>query len=91
MSEVGIAQLRQNLKNWIARAQRGDEVIVTERGRPVARLTGITTPSALEELMAAGHVSQPRSARPRAAAQRRVKSTGSVSEYVSSARDARRA
>lgn len=90
MSEVGVAQLRQDLKDWIARAQNGDEVIVTERGRPVARLTGITAPSALERLTAEGHISQPRSTRPHAAAQRRVKSAGSVSDYVSSARDARR-
>lgn len=90
MSEVGVSQLRQDLKDWIARAQSGDEVIVTDRGRPVARLTGITTPAALDRLIAEGLVSQPQVPRPRAATQRRVKSAGAVSAYVTAARDARR-
>lgn len=91
MSEVGITELRQGLKDWIARAQQGDEVIVTDRGRPVARLTGITTPSALDRLVAEGRITPPRGPRPRATAQQRVRSAGSVSSYVAEARDPRRA
>ena len=36
--EVGIRELRLNLSRYVARAKTGAEVIVTDRGRPVARL-----------------------------------------------------
>jgi len=35
--EVGVRELRTNLSQWIARAKRGQEVVITERGKPVAR------------------------------------------------------
>lgn len=36
--EVGIRDLRLNLSRYVARARRGTNVIVTDRGQPVARL-----------------------------------------------------
>lgn len=39
--EVGIRELRLNLSRYVARAKTGTEVVVTERGRPVARLVQI--------------------------------------------------
>lgn len=39
--EVGIRELRLNLSRYVARARTGTEVIVTDRGRPVARLAPI--------------------------------------------------
>jgi prevent-host-death family protein len=36
--KVGIRELRENLSSYLARVKGGDEVLVTERGRPVARL-----------------------------------------------------
>jgi prevent-host-death family protein len=36
--EVGIRELRLNLSRYVARVREGVEVIVTDRGRPVARL-----------------------------------------------------
>ena len=36
--EVGIRELRLNLSRYVARVQTGTEVIVTDHGRPVARL-----------------------------------------------------
>lgn len=90
MSEVGIAELRQSLKDWIARAQEGDEIIVTDRGKPVARLTGIAAASTLDRLVAEGRITQPRGARPRATETPRIRSAGGVSSYVSEARDLRR-
>lgn len=39
--EVGIRELRLHLSKYVARAKRGTEVVVTERGTPVARLVGI--------------------------------------------------
>jgi prevent-host-death family protein len=35
---VGVRELRQNLSVYLRRVQRGESLVVTERGRPVARL-----------------------------------------------------
>jgi prevent-host-death family protein len=39
--KVGIRELRLNLSRYVARAKNGTEVVVTERGQPVARLVQI--------------------------------------------------
>ena len=36
--EIGIRELRLNLSRYVARVREGAEVIVTDHGRPVARL-----------------------------------------------------
>jgi len=36
--EVGIREFRLNLSKYVARARQGTNVIVTDRGHPVARL-----------------------------------------------------
>lgn len=35
---VGIRELRENLRSYLEQVKNGDEVLVTERGRPVARI-----------------------------------------------------
>lgn len=35
---VGIAELKARLSQYLARVQSGEELIVTDRGRPVARI-----------------------------------------------------
>ena len=35
---VGVRELRENLRSYLERVKEGDEVLVTERGRPIARL-----------------------------------------------------
>jgi len=39
--ETSVCELGQDLASWLQRVQAGNEVIVTERGRPVARLTQV--------------------------------------------------
>ncbi len=90
MIEVGVARLRRDLKEWLARAQTGDEILVTDRGTPVARLTGVDVPSALERLVTEGHISQPGRSRPNARGLRRVRAAGPVAEYIVAEREARR-
>lgn len=91
MLEVGVAELRRELKRWVERAQAGEEVVVTDRGRPVARLIGAGVPSALERLTDEGRVSRPTHHRPSARGLRRIEAQGGASEYVTSEREARRA
>ena len=38
--DVGITQLRAELAHWIDHARAGNEVVVTDRGAPVARIVG---------------------------------------------------
>jgi len=93
MAEVGVAQLRRELKDWLDRVQSGDEVVITDRGRPVARLRGIETTSLLDRLAEEGRISgTPDARRPTARGRRRVTSNGDddVAARIAAERDARR-
>jgi prevent-host-death family protein len=54
MSEVGIRALKQNASAVVAEAAAGETVTITDRGRPVARMTAIPK-SRLQALIDAGH------------------------------------
>lgn len=53
MIEVGIRALKQNASAVVARVAAGEIITITDRGRPVARMTPIR-PSRVEEMIAAG-------------------------------------
>jgi prevent-host-death family protein len=84
--EVGIRDLKNGLSRYIDRVREGEEVIVTDHGRPVARLSSIDrSTERLAELVTSGVVrppSQPTRQRPA----RRIKAKGSVSELVAEQR-----
>ena len=84
--EVGVRDLKNNLSRYLDRVKAGEEVIVTDRGRPVARLTALDAPTdRLAELIATGTVRPPkRKTRHRPA--RRIKSKGPVSDLVAEQR-----
>jgi prevent-host-death family protein len=91
MAEVGVAQLRRELKEWLDRARSGDEVVITERGRPVARLSAIDVAPLLDRLTEEGLISAtPRTPRPRARDRKRVKADGSVADLLVAERERRR-
>jgi prevent-host-death family protein len=56
---VGIRDLRENLRSWLGRVKAGDQIIVTERGKPVARLEALGAESRLDELIRLGVVRPP--------------------------------
>lgn len=80
--EVGVRELRDNLSRWIGRAKRGQEIVITDRGKPVARLTKVDESPALDRLVARGLVTPAR--RPKTKIQRKdlIKTKGSVSDLV---------
>ena len=91
MTEVGVAEFRRDLRAWLERANAGEEILVTERGAPVARVMGAGRSTTLERLVAEGVVTPPRSARkPRATGARRARASGSVSDFIIAERDERR-
>jgi prevent-host-death family protein len=85
--DVAVSELRAHLSEWLERAREGQEVVITERGVPVARLLGVGATAALEQLTAEGVIARPvRAQRPVAAARSRPRSRRSVAELVSEQR-----
>jgi prevent-host-death family protein len=84
--EVGVRDLKNNLSRYLGQVEAGVEVVVTDRGRRVARLTGIddVVGDKLAALIEAGVVRPPTSK----VRQRPVPlpSAGSVSELVAEQR-----
>ncbi len=80
--EVGVRELKNNLSRYLERVRAGDQVVVTDHGRPVARLTPMDAGTdRLAELVAAGVVQAPKdSTRHRPA--RRVRAKTTVSDLV---------
>lgn len=76
--------LHDRLSEHLERVEDGAEVLVTRRGRPVARLSAVDARSPLEDLVQRGLVTPPH--RPRGARRARVKGRGSVADLVSEQR-----
>lgn len=71
-TDVTVTDLRAHLSTWLDRARGGDDVVITDRGVPVARLTGLATVATIERLTAEGLISRPATAkRPRASGRAR--------------------
>lgn len=85
--DVAVTDLRAHLSEWLNRARAGDEVVITDRGVPVARLTGLTTTTILDRLTAEGTIGQPASSRrPTASDRSRPRPRRPLSEVVSDQR-----
>lgn len=61
--EVGIRELRNQLSKWVARVRKGEEVVITDRGKPVARLVPVDGESSYDRLVREGVITPPRSKR----------------------------
>ena len=53
---VGIRELRAKLSSYLDRVKAGEDVVVTERGRPVARISAPDGMDTLARLIAEGRV-----------------------------------
>jgi len=78
--EVGVRELHDRLSEHLERVQRGEQALVTRRGQPIARLSGVDGSDPLEDLVRRGLVKLP--VRPRKRHPPRVKARGSVSELI---------
>jgi prevent-host-death family protein len=75
--QVGIRELKQRLSEMIDLAASGEDIIVTDRGTPRARLSGLAPHGLLEQGIAEGWIrpplrSGPIGQAPRVRAERRV-------------------
>jgi prevent-host-death family protein len=85
--DVAITELRAHLSDWLARAREGHEIVVTDRGLPVARLLGVDATASLERLTAEGVISRPSTpTRPTARGRRRPRAKRPVADQVSEQR-----
>jgi prevent-host-death family protein len=56
MIEVGIRELKNALSRYLRKVRRGETVVVTDRGEPVARIIPAGVPEHIAKLMAQGEV-----------------------------------
>jgi prevent-host-death family protein len=86
--DVAVTELRGNLRAWLDRARHGEEIVITDRGVPVARIVATDAAATLERLTAEGVIARPgRAPRPIAGGRDRPRPLRPVAELVSEQRD----
>lgn len=53
---IGVRELRRDASRWLARVRAGEAFLVTDRGRPVARLSPVAEPVGFHALLADGRI-----------------------------------
>jgi prevent-host-death family protein len=84
--EVSVTELRAHLSDWLDRAKAGGDVVITDRGIPVARLAALDSPGTLERLTAEGVIGKATAQRPVAAGRSGPRPRRPVSDRVSDQR-----
>ena len=84
--DVSVTELRAHLSDWLDRARAGGEVIITDRGIPVARLAALDSAGTLERLTAEGVIGKATAQRPVAAGRPGPRPRRPVSDRVSDQR-----
>lgn len=56
MAEVGVRELRDHLSRYLERVEAGEEVVVTDRGRAVARMVPMSGERTVDRLVREGKV-----------------------------------
>ena len=82
--EIGVRELRNNLSRYLNRVRDGEEVVVTDRGRAIARVLPVERERVLDRLIAEGVVTPAQ--RPKRRAKKPIKSKGTVSDLVADQR-----
>jgi prevent-host-death family protein len=82
--QVGVRALHDRLSEYLEQVQGGAEVLVTRRGRPIARLSAVDEVDPLQDLVRRGLVTPPSGKR--TARRARVKARGPVSALVAEQR-----
>ncbi len=57
--DVAVTELRAHLGRWIDAAREGNDVVITDRGMPVARIVALDSTPILDRLTAQGVISRP--------------------------------
>jgi len=81
-----VSELRAHLSDYLDRAREGDEIVITDRGMPIARLLGLTATAILDRLAADGVIARAAAPRPTAAGRARPRPLRPVADRVSDQR-----
>jgi prevent-host-death family protein len=85
--DVAVTELRAHLSRWIQAAREGNDIIITDRGTPVARIVALDSTPVIDRLTAQGVIKRPaRSTRPLAGNRRRPTPKRPVADIVSEQR-----
>ena len=85
--DVAVTELRAQLSRWIEAAREGTDVVITDRGTPVARIVALDSTSVIERLTAEGIISRPNSSlRPEAGEQPRPTPKRPIADIISEQR-----
>lgn len=86
--QLGITAFRSEMSRWLNEIKSGGEIILTDRNRPVARITGIHVLPIMEQMEREGLISGPRNKnRVKATGRKRAPVQGSVSEIITQHRN----
>lgn len=85
MAEAGIRELRDHLSRYLDRVRQGEEIIITDRGRAIARVVPLSGERSLDRLIQQGLV-EPALGQDRRRPAERVRGHGTVSDLVSEQR-----
>ncbi len=80
--DVGVKELRGNLRHWLEAVQGGAEITVTERGRPIARIVPAAGNPTYERMVAEGLITPAKRRRQPDRAYPRVDADVSLSDIV---------
>ncbi len=78
--QVGIRELKSRLSEFVAHAQAGETLVITDRGKPVAELRPLTGRTTLQTLVDEGLVTH---ARPKEELPPLIAVDGGISDLVS--------
>ena len=85
--DVAVTELRAHLSAWLTRVREGEDLVVTDRGVPIARVVGLDSTELIDRLTELGVIAKPdRPQRPRAAGRKRPRPRRPVADLVSEQR-----
>ncbi|MFN8036444.1 MAG: type II toxin-antitoxin system prevent-host-death family antitoxin [Acidimicrobiia bacterium] len=56
MLTIGVRELRRDASRWLARVRAGESVVVTDRGRPIAKMVPLEEPTGYAALVDQGRI-----------------------------------
>lgn len=85
--DVAVTELRAHLSRWIDAARKGNDIVITDRGTPVARIVALDSTPVIDRLTTQGVISRPtRPTRPVAGDRKRPTPKRPVADIVSEQR-----
>lgn len=79
---IGIRELRNGLNRYVTEVEDGTEIVITIRGKPVARLSPVDRADGLDELRKRGLINEPTRRPRRAVGRKGIQVEGTISDLI---------